>query len=217
MSRRCARAAARRARRGATAAARGRAPWWRMLLPPRSPSCSTALAAVERRWPRLAAGEARARTATERNARRQRNDDLGHLGEADGKHGKQRGAPRPAWPRQRQGAAAEACRHRGEWGCRRHAFRHIQSAPAAELRVLVLDEPARVAPTQAAREDAARAPQSVRCDGGGHADEHPRRARSHPARVAAANAAAATARRACLLYTSPSPRDRQKSRMPSSA
>ena len=40
---------------------------------------------------------------------------------------------------------------------------------------------------------------------------------SSPTRLTAALAAAEISDRACLLYTSPSPRDRQKSRMPSSA
>ena len=44
----------------------------------------------------------------------------------------------------------------------------------------------------------------------------PRRAAA-PAAAPAAKPAAAARLGACLLYTSPSPRDRQKSRMPSSA
>ena len=40
---------------------------------------------------------------------------------------------------------------------------------------------------------------------------------SAPERVVALSARATAASASCLLYTSPSPRDRQKSRMPSSA
>ena len=39
----------------------------------------------------------------------------------------------------------------------------------------------------------------------------------HPKRVLSAGAIGNLTKRSCLLYTSPSPRDRQKSRMPSSA
>ena len=48
----------------------------------------------------------------------------------------------------------------------------------------------------------------------------PRNSRSHPAQTFLFTGGAEVARlqlHACLLYTSPSPRDRQKSRMPSSA
>ena len=49
------------------------------------------------------------------------------------------------------------------------------------------------------------------------ADKEARKAEAEREREAEARKAEAETRKACLLYTSPSPRDRQKSRMPSSA
>ena len=123
-----------------------------------------------------------------------------------------RGAPRGARVRERGGRAVARARSRGPVAAR-------QGARALRERARARD------PIRGVRRVERRLRRALHRRGRGAllaparvgAPEAVRGVRAKPHRRARAGRAARRGDRACLLYTSPSPRDRQKSRMPSSA